>query len=55
MTARVLLAQKRLSEGRFAWWPSGTEPAHSLEHIEAQSLPAAGDPDTGAGQRGTIS
>lgn len=37
------LAQKRLSRGRFVWWPEGTEPAKSLEAYEAQLLMAAGD------------
>lgn len=42
------LAQKRLSEGRFAWWPSGTEPSHVLQAHQAQLLLAAGNPDTEA-------
>lgn len=37
------LAQKRLSKGRFRWWPEGTESAKPLEAYEAQLLMAAGD------------
>src|SRR5207302_7070954 len=37
------LAQKRLSKGRFVWWPEATTPAKSLEAYEAQLLMAAGD------------
>ncbi len=37
------LAQKRLSKGRFRWWPEGSEPAKVLETYEAQLLMAAGD------------
>ena len=40
------LAQKRLSKGRFAWWPSGTGAARPLEAYQAQLLLAAGNPDT---------
>src|SRR5918996_1966085 len=36
------LAQKRLSKGRFRWWPEGSEPAKVLETYEAQLLMAAG-------------
>ena len=42
------LAQKRLSKGRFVWWPSGSGPARSLEAYQAQLLMAAGNPDTQA-------
>jgi len=42
------LAQKRLSKGRFRWWPAGKGPARSLEAYQAQLLLAAGDPDTKA-------
>jgi transposase len=42
------LAQKRLSKGRFVWWPAGTEPARALEAYQAQLLLAAGNPDTQA-------
>lgn len=37
------LAQKRLSQGRFTKWPSGTGAA-SVEAHQAQLLLAAGDP-----------
>src|SRR3954464_15804613 len=39
------LAQKRLSKGRFIWWPNGSEPARTLEAYQAQLLLAAGNPD----------
>ncbi len=42
------LAQKRLSKGRFVWWPDGTGPARRREAYQAQSLWVAGNPDTGA-------
>ena len=37
------LAQKRLSQGSFAWWPQSTAAAQPLEAYEAQLLMAAGD------------
>jgi transposase len=37
------LAQKRLSRGRFLWWPEATGPTQPLEAYEAQLLMAAGD------------
>jgi transposase len=37
------LAQKRLSKGRFVWWPEASGTAKSLEAYEAQLLMAAGD------------
>ncbi|MGA7924892.1 MAG: IS66 family insertion sequence element accessory protein TnpB [Candidatus Sulfotelmatobacter sp.] len=37
------LAQKRLSRGRFVWWPEGSGAAKPLEAYEAQLLMAAGD------------
>ena len=37
------LAQKRLSKGRFAWWPEATATTKPLEAYEAQLLMAAGD------------
>jgi transposase len=43
-----ILAQKRLSKGRFVWWPSGSGPARLLEAYQAQLLVAAGNPDTQA-------
>jgi transposase len=42
------LAQKRLSKGRFLWWPSANGPACTLEAYQAQLLVAAGNPDTQA-------
>ena len=42
------LAQKRLSKGRFRWWPSGSGVARTLEAYQAQLLLAAGNPDTEA-------
>jgi transposase len=40
------LAQKRLSQGRFVWWPSGKGPSRVLQAHQAQLLLAAGNPDT---------
>jgi transposase len=37
------LAQKRLSKGRFVWWPEAPGPTKPLEAYEAQLLMAAGD------------
>jgi transposase len=37
------LLQKRLSKGRFLWWPEADRPAKRLESYEAQLLLAAGD------------
>jgi transposase len=42
------LAQKRLSKGRFIWWPTANAPARTLEAYQAQLLVAAGNPDTQA-------
>jgi len=42
------LATKRLSKGRFQCWPTGTEPARTLQAHQAQLLLAAGNPDTEA-------
>jgi len=42
------LAQKRLSKGRFVWWPSGNEPTRVLEAYQAQLLLSAGNPDAKA-------
>ena len=39
------LAQKRLSQGRFMWWPSGDQPMRVLQAHQAQLLLAAGNPD----------
>lgn len=43
-----ILAQKRLSRGRFVWWPKGSGVARALEAYQAQLLVAAGNPDTQA-------
>ena len=37
------LAQKRLSQGKFRWWPESSSPAKALEAYEAHLLMAAGD------------
>ena len=42
------LVQKRLSKGKFVWWPSGNESARRLEAHQAQLLLAAGNPETAA-------
>ena len=42
------LATKRLSKGRFKWWPSGSEPARTLRAHQAQLLLAAANPDAEA-------
>src|SRR5213594_3335052 len=42
------LATKRLSKGRFRWWPTGTEAARTLRAHQAQLLLAAGNPDAEA-------
>ena len=39
------LATKRLSKGRFRWWPTGTEAGRSLRAHQAQLLLAGGNPD----------
>jgi transposase len=38
------IAQKRLSKGRFRWWPEGHEASQPLEAHQAQMLLVAGDP-----------
>jgi transposase len=38
------LCHKRLSQGRFRWWPSGDESAASLQAHELQVLICGGDP-----------
>ena len=40
------LAQKRLSKGRFAWWPKNAASTLTLEPYQAQLLLAAGNPAT---------
>jgi transposase len=42
------LAQKRLSKGRFQWWPTGKQAARVLEAHQVQLLLAAGNPETAA-------
>jgi transposase len=42
------LATKRLSKGRFKWWPTGTEAARTLRVHQAQLLLAAGNPEAEA-------
>jgi transposase len=37
------LAQKRLSQGKFVWWPESNAATKPLEAYEAQLLMAAGD------------
>jgi transposase len=37
------LCQKRLSSGRFAWWPDGVEPTRSLQACELQVLLMGGN------------
>ena len=41
-------ATKRLSKGRFRWWPQGEEPARALQVHQAQVLLAAGNRDIDA-------
>jgi len=43
------LCQKRLSEGKFHWWPTGEETATEIAAHQLQILISAGNPDrTGA-------
>jgi len=42
------MAHKRLSKGRFPWWPTGDRAAKTLQAHQAQLLLAAGNPDTEA-------
>ena len=42
------LAQKRLSKGRFVWWPQVDGAARAIEAYQAQLLLAAGNPETQA-------
>ena len=42
------LATKRLSKGRFRWWPTGAVPAKALRAHQAQLLLVAGNPETDA-------
>ena len=42
------LATKRLSKGRFRWWPEGEQASRELQVHQAQVLPAAGNPEIDA-------
>ena len=42
------LTTKRLSRGRFRWWPAGDEATRVLQAHQAQLLLAAGNPETEA-------
>jgi len=42
------LSYKRLSKGRFKWWPTGDEAARVMQAHQAQLLLAAGNPETEA-------
>lgn len=42
------MATKRLSKGRFRWWPTGPDGARLLRAHQAQLLLAAGNPDAEA-------
>lgn len=42
------IATKRLSKGRFQWWPTGVGVARTLRAHQAQLLLAAGNPDAEA-------
>jgi len=42
------LATRRLSKGRFRWWPTGREASKTLHAHQAQLLRAAGNPETEA-------
>ena len=46
------LATKRLSKGRFKWWPGGTEAARTLRAHQAQLLLAAAIPKRKPRRRG---
>ena len=43
------LCQKRLSKGRFRWWPEGDQPSLTLEAHQLQLLLAGGDPAAAKG------
>ena len=38
------MCHKRLSSGRFTWWPDGEQPGRTLQACELQVLLMAGDP-----------
>ena len=40
------MAHKRLSKGRFSWWPTADTATKTLAAHQAQLLLAAGNPDT---------
>jgi transposase len=42
------MAHKRLSRGRFSWWPTADTAAKTLAAHQAQLLLAAGNPETAA-------
>ena len=42
------IATKRLSKGRFKWWPTGAVPAKTVQAHQAQLLLVAGNPETDA-------
>ena len=42
------LATKRLSKGRFRWWPKGEQASRELRVPQAQVLLAAGNPEIDA-------
>ena len=43
------LCQKRLSQGRFPWWPSGTAASHALEAHQLHVLLAGGNAEAAGG------
>jgi transposase len=44
----IWLATKRLSKGRFRWWPQSNDASKPLRVHEAQVLLAAGNPEIDA-------
>jgi transposase len=42
------IATKRLSKGKFSWWPTGDGPSRRLRAHQAQMLLAAGNPGGGS-------
>ena len=43
------LCQKRLSQGRFSWWPSGTAASRALDAHQLHVLLAGGNADAAGG------
>ena len=43
------LCHKRLSQGRFRFWPSGTSAAHALQAHQVHLLLSGGDPELQVG------